>query len=325
MPIDQNGNFYISAPASPIRINPYTGEMTLNVGGINMPIKSNKNTPIKSNEKTAGSMFQGTGIYAPRRRVGSADSMARAAGVSAETNTSGGTNTFIPSGTDWRQQNPDYVEPARRLSVQAAGDQILAGLDGMGGSSSGGYAGGGGGGGGNPYTNAIRILQQQLDGGQYGTSYDNLSTLLGTTSGTARGQIDQATADAIAQINSRDGLATPINYSAGATQIPQTALNNYLNAIGSSTGTVDAGRNFLQGLIDTSASSASQAQASQQQAYAAQRQAAIDALTGNQQLQQGNLASSTQAQQMAIARAKEQERKALQDQILQYILKGGRA
>lgn len=229
----------------------------------------------------------------------------------------------LPSGTDWRQQNPDYVEPARRLSVQAAGDQILAGLDGMGGSSSGGYAGGGGGG--NPYTNAIRILQQQLDGGQYGTSYDNLSTLLGTTSGTARGQIDQATADAIAQINSRDGLATPINYSAGTTQIPQTALNNYLNAIGASTGTVDAGRNFLQGLIDTSASSASQAQASQQQAYAAQRQAAIDALTGNQQYQQGNLASSTQAQQMAIARAKEQERKALQDQILQYILKGGRA
>lgn len=226
----------------------------------------------------------------------------------------------LPSGADWRQQNPDYVEPQRQLSVSAAGDQILAGLDGIEqlGKTRGGTPS-------NPYTDAIKILQKQLSGGQYGTSYDNLSTLLGTTSGTARGQIDQATADAIAQINRQDPLATPINYSAGTTQIPQTALNSYLNAIGASTGTVDAGRNFLQGLIDTSASSASQAQASQQQAYAAQRQAAIDALTGNQQLQQGNLASSTQAQQMAIARAKEQERKALEDQILQYVLKGGRA
>jgi hypothetical protein len=228
----------------------------------------------------------------------------------------------LPSGTDWRQQNPDYVEPSRRPSVQAAGDEILAGLDGLGDPSN---SSSGGGGGGNPYTNAIRILQQQLNGGQYGTSYDNLSTLLGTTSGTARGQIDQATADAIAQINSRDALATPINYSAGTTQIPQTALNTYLNSIGASTSSVDAGRNFLQGLIDTSASSSAQSMASQQQAYAAQRQAAIDSLTGNQQYQQGNLASSVQAQQMAIARAKEQERKALQDQILQYVLKGGRA
>lgn len=264
-----------------------------------------------------------TGVYAPRRssrRSGTADSMSRRVSApSRRTNTV----AFPPSGTDWRQQNPNYVEPARRPSVQAAGDEILAGLDfGDGGSS--GY-GGGGGGGGNPYTNAIKILQKQLDGGQYGTSYDNLSALLGTTSGTARGQIDQATANAIAQINNRDGLSTPTNYSAGTTQIPQTALNNYLNSIGASTSSVDAGRNFLQGLIDTSASSASQALASDQQAYAAQRQAAIDALTGNQQYQQGNLASSTQAQQMAIARAKEQERKALQDQILQYILKGGRA
>ena len=260
---------------------------------------------MASKDYTPSEGRRNTGVFAPRRNAPKPI-------------------PILPSGTDWRQQNPDYVEPARRPSVQAAGDQILAGLDGMGGSSSSGYSGGSGGGG-NPYTNAIKILQKQLGGGQYGTSYDNLSTLLGTTSGTARGQIDQATADAIAQINRQDPLATPINYSAGTTQIPQTALNNYLNAIGASTGTVDAGRNFLQGLIDTSASSASQAQASQQQAYAAQRQAAIDALTGNQQLQQGNLASSTQAQQMAIARAKEQERKALQDQILQYVLKGGRA
>jgi hypothetical protein len=267
-----------------------------------------------------GGLSQGTGVYAPRRRTGSAPRFPRT--VSAETNAGlmgGGMPSDARSPWDWRSGANDITLPTgQRPSVEDRAQEIIDLLGATNQPQPSGPAS-------NPYTDAIRILQQQLSGGQYGTSYDNLSTLLGTTSGTASGQIDQATADAIAQINRQDPLATPINYSAGTTQIPQTALNNYLNAIGASTGTVDAGRNFLQGLIDTSASSASQAQASQQQAYAAQRQAAIDALTGNQQLQQGNLASSTQAQQMAIARAKEQERKALEDQILQYVLKGGRA
>jgi hypothetical protein len=244
-----------------------------------------------------------TGVFAPRRN-----------------NKPKYTPVSPPSGTDWTFQNPDVVIPQRQLSVEDAANQIMAGFPDTPTPTT---TGMGTGGRGNAYTNAIKILQKELGGGQYGASYDNLSTLLGTTSGTARGQIDQATANAIAQINRQDPLATPINYSAGTTQIPQTALNNYLNAIGASTSSVDAGRNFLQGLIDTGASSAAQSQASQQQAYAAQRQAAIDALTGNQQLQQGNLTMNTQAQQMAIARAKEQERKALQDQILQFVLQGG--
>ena len=296
-------------------LNPADGKVSFNVGGTS--------TPVGGKKRTAGSMFQNTGVYAPRRRAGSADSMAR--GVSAETNAGlmgGGMPSGARSPWDWRSGANDITLPTgQRPSAEDRANEIISLLD----ERNQPRSSGGGGAAQNPYTDAIRILQQQLGGGQYGTSYDNLSTLLGTTSGTARGQIDQATADAIAQINRQDPLATPINYSAGTTQIPQTALNSYLNAIGASTGTVDAGRNFLQGLIDTSASSASQAQASQQQAYAAQRQAAIDALTSNQQLQQGNLASSTQAQQMAIARAKEQERKALEDQILQYVLKGGRA
>jgi hypothetical protein len=253
------------------------------------------------------------------------------------------TMVFPPSGTDWRQQNPDYgttrrstpttdigsivaaaesyVDPRTRASEEDTANWILAGLDEANPPPV--RRGGGGGGGNNAYTRAIKILQKQLSGGEYGTSFDNLSAMLGTTSGTARGQIDQATADAIAQINSRNAFSTPINYSAGTTQIPQTALNTYLNSIGASTGGVDAGRNFLQGLIDTSAQGASQSMAADQQAYAAQRQAAIDALTGNQQYQQGNLATSTQAQMLAIASAKEKERKAISDQILQLILRGG--
>ncbi len=280
-------------------LNPANGKVSFNVGGTS--------TPVGGKRRTAGSMFQGTGVYAPRRRGGTADTMGR--GVSAETKSG---NAYNPM----KQRVMDQmVYPTRDAEAEA--EKIYNLLNPSTSSS------GAGGRASNPYSNAIRILQQQLDGGQYGTMYDTLSSQLGTTSGAARGQIDQATANAIAQINRQDPLATPINYSAGTTEIPQTALNNYLNAIGASTSSVDAGRNFLQGLIDTGASSAAQSQASQQQAYAAQRQAAIDALTGNQQLQQGNLASATQAQQMAIATAKERERKALMDQILQYVLQGG--
>jgi hypothetical protein len=274
-------------------LNPADGKVSFNVGGTS--------TPVGGKKKTVGSMFQGTGVFAPRRNASKAGS------VSAP----------VPIGMD-KMYRDELINP-NRPSEEDRANEIIAGLDGIEGLGQ----RKGRGSGDNAYTKAIKILQKQLSGGEYGTSFDNLSALLGTTGGTARGQIDQATADAIAQINSRDALATPINYSAGTTQIPQTALNTYLNAIGASTGTVDAGRNFLQGLIDTSASSAAQSQASQQQAFAAQRQAAIDALTGNQQLQQGNLAASTQAQQMAIAQAKERERKAISDQILQLVLKGG--
>ena len=260
-----------------------------------------------------------TGVFRnPRRRTGSADSMAR--GVSVET---GGLPTNARSPWDWRSDENDITLPTgQRLSAEDRAQEIV---DLLGESMKPKPSGPASGPASNPYTDAIRILQKQLSGGAYGTSYDNLSTQLGATSGAARGQIDQATANAIAQISRQDPLATPINYSAGTTQIPQTALNNYLNAIGASTGTVDAGRNLLQGLIDTSASTNAQAQAAQAQAQQAQQQAALAALTGNQQFQQGNLSTATQAQQMAIAQAKEKERKALEDQILEYVLKGGRA
>ena len=300
-------------------------EPPFGVGTIMSPsgggIQTNSNSffNLGGTRTPVGGLFQGTGVYAPGRRTGSAPRFPRTVSVETPKTTMKSSPSIDISSIV--NEALKFDDPRTRPSEEDAAQAIIDGLDGLDGPKLRGPSAPAS----NPYTDAIRILQQQLSGGQYGTSYDNLSTLLGTTSGTARGQIDQATADAIAQINRQDPLATPINYSAGTTQIPQTALNNYLNAIGASTGTVDAGRNFLQGLIDTSASSASQAQASQEQAYAAQRQAAIDALTGNQQLQQSNLATSTQAQQMAIARAKEQERKALEDQILQYVLKGGRA
>jgi pectate lyase len=78
-------------------------------------------------------------------------------------------------------------------------------------------------------------------------------------------------------------------------------------------------------MIDAQTASAGQYSAGNQQGFNLMRQSAQDALTGNQQYAQSQLAMAQQAQQMAIAQAKERERKAIEDQILAYVLKGGRA
>jgi hypothetical protein len=187
-----------------------------------------------------------------------------------------------------------------------------------------GGAGSGGGGASNPYTNAIKILQSQLSGGGYGTTFDNLSAILGNTATGAGQRIDAATAQALAGLRSSDPMAS-FQFNATPTEIPQTALNTYLNSIGASTSSVDAGRQLLQSMIDAQTAQAGQYSQGAQQAFNLQRQAAQDALLGNQQYAQSQLAMAQQAQQMAIAQAKEKERKALEDQILQYVLKGGRA
>jgi hypothetical protein len=146
---------------------------------------------------------------------------------------------------------------------------------------------------------------------------------LGSTAATAGGRIDEATANALASLRGTDPMAA-FQYTATPTQIPQTALNTYLNSIGAGTASVDAGRQLLQGMIDAQTAQAGQYSTAAQQAFDLQRQAAQQALVGNQQYAQSQLAGYRQAQEMAIAQAKEAERKAIEDQILQYALKGGR-
>jgi hypothetical protein len=175
----------------------------------------------------------------------------------------------------------------------------------------------------NPYTDAIRLLQQRLAGGGYGASMDRLSTQLGSTATAAGGRIDEATARALESLRSTDPMAA-YQYSATPTQIPQTALGTYLNSIGAGTASVDAGRQLLQGMIDAQTAQAGQYSSAAQQAFDLQRQAAQQALVGNQQYAQSQLAAYRQAQEMAIAQAKEAERKAIEDQILEYTLRGGR-
>lgn len=291
--------------------------------GTNPPIQTNSNNFFKvgGTRTPVGSMFQGTGVSAPRfPRGGTADSMARVTTPVATrgANTPTSSNFFTnPDGTQgyfglntWQQMGWD--DPTTAANEAANAIESIMNLPTTSGRGS------------NPYTDAIKILQQRLSGGGYGTSFDNLSAMLGTTATGAGQRIDEATASALAGLRSSDPMAA-YQFNAAPTQIPQTALSTYLNNIGASTSSMDTGRQLLQGMIDAQTASAGQYAAGNQQGFDLQRQAAQAALTGNQQYAQSQLALARQAQEMAIAQAKERERKTIEDQILEYVLKGGRA
>jgi hypothetical protein len=277
-------------------------------------VQTNSNNFFKvgGTRTPVGSMFQGRGVSAPRfPRVNTADSYydsSRYAGAGGLAGLSQASNDPLklrdPNkvAEDWANWlegllNPPPTTPTTPTPTPSAP---------------------------NPYNNAIKTLQQRLGSGEYGTSFDNLSTMLGTTATGAGQRIDDATASALAGLRSSDPMAA-YQFNAPTTQIPQTALNTYLNSIGASTSSVDAGRQLLQGMIDAQTASAGQYSAGAQQGFDLQRQAAQDALTGNQQYAQSQLALARQAQEMAIAQAKERERKAIEDQILEYVLRGGQA
>ena len=182
---------------------------------------------------------------------------------------------------------------------------------------------GGGGGGGNPYTDAIKVLQQQISSGQYGNAFDRLSTQLGKTGRQAGRDIDAASLAAIAGLSSQDPMSQ-YTYAPSTAQIPQTALSNYLTSIGAGTNEVNANRDFLQQMINSENAQAMQFTNEVSQAQNAQRDAAIQAVYGNQAYARGELGTAQQAQEFAIRAAREEELKKLQDQILQYTLQGGK-
>jgi hypothetical protein len=274
-------------------------------------VQTNSNNFFKvgGTRTPVGSMFQGRGVSAPRfPRVNTADSYYDSSRYGGAGGLGG-----IPQNTGDLPDLPDLRDPNQVASDLAKWLESLLNPPTTPTPSAP-----------NPYNNAIKTLQQRLGSGEYGTSFDNLSTMLGTTATGAGQRIDDATASALAGLRSSDPMAA-YQFNAPTTQIPQTALNTYLNSIGASTSSVDAGRQLLQGMIDAQTASAGQYSAGAQQGFDLQRQAAQDALTGNQQYAQSQLALARQAQEMAIAQAKERERKAIEDQILEYVLRGGRA
>ena len=298
-----SGDLNFGFTGSGVSLQP-DGKLVYKVGGQTYDFRTDK---PKTN---VGSQFKGTGVSAPRfPRTGNTGNTS---GTTANT----GSNIYTrEDGTQGYFGLNTWADMGRDDPNKVASD-LADKLEGFGKPKSGGGAG-------NPYTNAIKILQQRLNSGGYGTSYDNLSTMLGTTATGAGQRIDDATASALAGLRSSDPMAA-YQFTASPTQIPQTALNTYLNSIGASTSSVDSGRQLLQSMIDAQTASAGQYSAGAQQGFDLQRQAAQDALTGNQQYAQSQLALARQAQEMAIAQAKEKERKAIEDEILAYVLKGGR-
>ena len=256
-----------------------------------------------------------TGVVAPRRIPPILPPVLQPPSTSGSTTAADGFIKAFGNPAIFGLGNSGQISPEEKAKQYA--DDLQKYLDGLNNRNSGGGAG-------NPYTNAIKTLQKQLSGGGYGASFDNLSTMLGTTATGAGQRIDNATTSALAGLRSSDPMAA-YQFNASSAQVPQTTLNTYLNSIGAGTSSVDSGRQLLQGMIDAQTASAGQYSAGNQQGFNLMRQSAQDALTGNQQYAQSQLAMSRQAQEMAIAQAKEKERKAIEDQILAYVLKGGRA
>lgn len=260
-----------------------------------------------------------TGVFAPRLKGGTAERNAQ------RKPTLPAKNTTTPVNPKALQPNiignfpyPTYEmtgQPSPEAKGNAIADSIINGMNPP--------KVGGGGGGGNKYTDAIKFLQKQLKSGAYGQSYDSLSTQLGQTGLAAGQQIDAASLAAIAGLSSREPLAQ-YTYAPSTAQIPQAALSNYLTSIGAGTNEVDANRNFLQQMINSENTQTQQYTDAVAQSQNAQRDAAIQAVYGNQAYSQSQLGTAQQAQQMAINQAKEKERKMLNDKIVEYILAGGK-
>lgn len=333
-----------------------------------------------------GVVGRDTGVFAPRLKGGTADGMDRANQRSAISNAlinfQGGTKPILPSfvtggqstlpagrfftnlptqpaqppaggtfQTDYTLIPKEYLEVETGMAKAEAeriDNALIAAEDAA--KNRGGVAS-------NPYTDAIRLLQQEIAGGKYGTSYvdaiklleqriaggrygtsyddsikiiqdqidsgvygkpfNRLSNQLSSTGLIAKQDIDAASANAVRALSRRDPMAQ-YSYEPSTAQIPQAALSNYLTSIGAGTNEVDANRNFLQSMIESENAQAQQYTNAVSQAQNAQRDAAIQGVYGNQAYSQSQLSSAQQAQEFAIKAAREAELKKLTDQILGY-------
>lgn len=261
-----------------------------------------------------------TGVFAPRLKGGTADSAER---NSLRPSTLSAKNTTTPVNPKALLPNVlgNFGYPTYEMTGQPSPEEIGNAIyDAINNFTNPPKVGGVGG---NKYTDAIKFLQKQLKSGAYGQSYDSLSTQLGQTGLAAGQQIDAASLAAIAGLSSREPLAQ-YTYAPSTAQIPQAALSNYLTSIGAGTNEVDANRNFLQQMINSENAQTQQYSDAVAQSQDAQRDAAIQAVYGNQAYSQSQLGTAQQAQQMAINQAKEKERKMLNDKIVEYILAGGK-
>ena len=186
-----------------------------------------------------------------------------------------------------------------------------------------GGGGGGGGGGGSAaedavdYSAAIQSLQDKIAG--VSAQYDPYREQLASAAAASRGQISDATAQALARLAQIDPEAA-FQFAVQQTQTPAAAGMNYLQAIGASGADVDAVRMLNEALLAQQLAASQQYSSGMTSALDAERAARQAASVLMQQEGLRNLEAVRLAEAQRIANAEAAARKAIEDEILAYEL-----
>ena len=186
----------------------------------------------------------------------------------------------------------------------------------------GGGSGGGGGGGSAAedavdYSAAIQSLRDKIAG--VSAQYDPYREQLASAAAASRGQISDATAQALARLAQIDPEAA-FQWSVQQTQTPAAAGMNYLQAIDASAADVEAVRALNEALLAQQLGSSQQAAAGYQAALANEREARRVASELMRQEALQNLAAQEAAYRAQIQDAERKARDALQAQLIEYEL-----
>lgn len=181
-------------------------------------------------------------------------------------------------------------------------------------------SGSGGGGGNAGYQNIINSLTGRI--GSSNASYDALTAKLNELATASQGRANTAGLDVAKYLETMDPMAGFVRSNQAMT-IPTAATNEYLNAIGASTGQTQAVQSLGQQLLDAQLQGANQYSDAMTQSQNAFRQAQIAQALQNSQVAQANTSTNADAYRMQIQAARAKAEQDLMDQILQYRLRAG--
>lgn len=197
---------------------------------------------------------------------------------------------------------------------QQTADEVLSALDGLNFPST---KPSGGGSGVNPVAlQAIATLRQRLD---QPSETDALQARLAEIYKQAEDRINTAGAD----MSSRLSTPMPQTQFAPAMQVAPVAMANYLQSIGASGADVTAQQNLSNALLSQIASNAQQYGQGISQANDVVRNAIASAVPANQLAGISQASLNRAAYEAQLASQKSNERKTIQDQILELALKYG--
>lgn len=240
----------------------------------------------------------------------------------SSTGLGGAMSNLFAGGTESTQYQNRYAPWLERFDAAreniALNNAIAQGVLGGDGGAGGGAGGGGGGGAASPdYTAALNLLNERLAG--VGARYAPMYEQLASAAAASTGQINDATAQALARLSQVDPEAA-FQWAVQQSQTPGAAGMDYLQAIGANPADVEAVRALNDALLAQQLAVSQQAAGGYSQALAAERAArqAASALMQQEALQ--NLAAQQAAMRAKIADAERAARQSIEDEILQYQL-----